>query len=130
MSEKLVQRGIGRYFRTLGPRTQVALCQLPLTLMSLASALLTPFAWPSLLISPLYLVTSPCIGILFVACFLIPWERLPSSAYLVIPVLDLLAIGLLTQRSRVRSARAGDSGRYFRSSGSRLPGSWSAPALC
>lgn len=94
MAEKLFQRGMGRYFRTLGPRTQVALCQLPLTLIVLALAIATPFAWPALLNSPLYVFSMVLHGILFAACFIIPWERLNSSAYLVIPVLDLLAIGL------------------------------------
>jgi len=94
MSEKLVQRGISRYFRTLGPRTQVALCQLPLTLIVLALGIATPFAWPALLQSPIYIVALVLHGVLFAACFLIPWERLNRSAYLVIPILDLLAIGL------------------------------------
>ena len=94
MSEKLVQRGISRYFRTLGPRTQVALCQLPLTLIVLGLGIATPFAWPALLQSPVYVIALALHGVLFAACFLIPWERLNRSAYLVIPVLDLLAIGL------------------------------------
>lgn len=94
MSEKLVQRGISRYFRTLGPRTQVALCQLPLTLIVLAIAIATPFAWPALLHSPIYVVSMILHGVLFAACFLVPWERFNRSAYLVIPVLDLVAIGL------------------------------------
>jgi signal transduction histidine kinase len=94
MSEKLVQRGISRYFRTLGPRTQVALCQLPLTLIVLGLGIATPFAWPALLNSPVYILSLVLHGGLFAACFLVPWERLNRSAYLVIPVLDLLAIGL------------------------------------
>ncbi|YCH16189.1 HAMP domain-containing histidine kinase [Arthrobacter sp. D1-29] len=94
MAERLVQRGIGRYFRTLGPRTQVALCQLPLTLIVLAIGIATPFAWPALLNSPLYIVGMVLHGLLFACCFLVPWERLNRNAYLLIPVLDLLAIGL------------------------------------
>lgn len=94
MSEKLVQRGISRYFRTLGPRSQVALCQLPLTFIVLALGIATPFAWPALLQSPVYVIALVLHGVLFAACFLIPWERLNRNAYLVIPVLDLLAIGL------------------------------------
>ena len=94
MSEKLVQRGISRYFRTLGPRTQVALCQLPLTLIVLGLGIATPFAWPALLSSPVYIIGLVLHGGLFAACFLVPWERLNRNAYLVIPVLDLLAIGL------------------------------------
>ena len=95
MAERLVQRGIGRYFRALGPRGQVALCQLPLTLIVLGVAIATPFAWPTLLQSPLYLLGLALHGMLFVACFVTPWERLAKSGYLIIPVMDLLAIALL-----------------------------------
>ncbi|WP_252576175.1 sensor histidine kinase [Pseudarthrobacter cellobiosi] len=56
---------------------------------------MTPFAWPSLLGSLLYLAGIAIQGILFLACFLTPWERLRRSAYLVIPILDFLAIGIL-----------------------------------
>jgi signal transduction histidine kinase len=94
VADRLVQRGIGRYFRTLGPRGQVALCQLPLTLIVLGLAIATPFAWPTLLHSPLYILGFALHGILFVACFVTPWERLGKTAYLIIPVLDLVAIAL------------------------------------
>jgi signal transduction histidine kinase len=33
-------------------------------------------------------------AVLFLACFLVPWERLQPNAYLIIPALDLLAIFL------------------------------------
>ncbi|WP_255768027.1 sensor histidine kinase [Pseudarthrobacter sulfonivorans] len=88
-------RGAATYFRKLGPRSQVALCQLPLSLVVSILGLMTPLTWPSLLSSPVYLAGIMLHLLLFVACFVTPWERLRSSAYLVIPVLDLLAIGLL-----------------------------------
>ncbi|MCO4275112.1 PAS domain-containing sensor histidine kinase [Pseudarthrobacter sp. HLT3-5] len=88
-------RGVALYFRKLGPRTQVALCQLPMMLIVTILGIVTPFGWPSLLTSPLYLAGIAIPLVLFVACFLTPWERLPRSAYLLIPALDLLAIGLL-----------------------------------
>ncbi|BAS10200.1 protein involved in peptidyl-histidine phosphorylation [Arthrobacter sp. Hiyo4] len=43
----------------------------------------------------LYLAGIAMHVILFLACFLTPWERLRRNAYLVIPILDLLAIGIL-----------------------------------
>ncbi|WP_348994436.1 ATP-binding protein [Pseudarthrobacter sp. AL20] len=82
-------------FKNLGPRTQVALCQLPLSLIVTVLGVMTPFGWPSLLSSPLYLAGLALHAALFLACFLTPWERLRQSAYLIIPVLDLLAVGLL-----------------------------------
>lgn len=88
-------RAVALYFRKLGPRTQVALCRLPLSLIVTILGVMTPFTWPSLLVSPLYLAAIALHLILFAACFLTPWERLPPSYYVAIPVLDLLAIALL-----------------------------------
>lgn len=88
-------RGVALRFRNLGPRTQVALCQLPLALIVIAIGVMTPFAWPSLVGSPLYLAGIAIHVLLFLACFLTPWERLRHNAYLIIPILDLLAIGIL-----------------------------------
>lgn len=88
-------RAVALYFRKLGPRTQVALCQLPLSLIVTILGVMTPFTWPSLLVSPIYLAGIALHFILLIACFLTPWERLPASSYVTIPVLDLLAIALL-----------------------------------
>lgn len=95
MAEPLFRRGPLRFFRELGTRSQVALCQLPLTLVVAALAVATPFAWPTLLQNPLYTAGIVLHAALFASCFLVPWERLPHRPYLLIPVLDFLAIGLL-----------------------------------
>ncbi|MEW1805663.1 sensor histidine kinase [Arthrobacter sp. SLBN-53] len=95
MAEPLFRRGPGRIFRRLGTRAQVVLCQLPLSLLVAAIAVATPFAWPSLTHSPLYLAGIVLHAILFLGCFLVPWERLAHRPYLLIPVLDFVAIGLL-----------------------------------
>ena len=95
MAEPLFQRGPGRIFRRLGTRAQVVLCQLPLTLVVAVLAAITPFAWPSLTHSPLYLAGIVLHALLFLGCFMVPWERLAHRPYLVIPVLDFAAIGLL-----------------------------------
>ena len=95
MADSLFQRGPARFFRGLGTRSQVALCQLPLTLLVAVLAAATPFAWPTLLHSPPYLAGIVLHTVLFLACFLVPWERLEHRPYLLIPVLDFAAIGLL-----------------------------------
>lgn len=95
MAETLFRRAPLRVFRGLGTRSQVALCQLPLTLLVAALAIATPFAWPSLVQEPLYMAGIVLHAALFLACFLVPWERLEHRPYLLIPVLDFLAIGLL-----------------------------------
>lgn len=88
-------RGAAHFFRKLGLRTQVALCQLPLSLIVSLLGLATPFTWPSLLSIPAYVAGIGLHLVLFAACLMIPWERMRGGAYLSIPVLDLLAIGLL-----------------------------------
>ena len=95
MVAPLLHRGPGRIFRRLGTRTQVALCQLPLTLIVVVIAVATPFSWPSLMHSPLYVAGILLHAILFLGCLLVPWERLAHRPYLLIPVLDFAAIGLL-----------------------------------
>jgi hypothetical protein len=95
MAEHLFQRGPARFFRGLGPRAQVVLCQLPLTLIVAALAVATPFAWPTLLHSPIYMAGILLHGILFLGCFLVPWERLAHRPYLIVPILDFVAIGLM-----------------------------------
>lgn len=95
MAEPLFQRGPGRIFRRLGTRAQVALCQLPLTFLVLVIAVATPFAWPSLMHSPLYVAGLALNAVLFLGCFLVPGERLAHRPYLLIPVLDFALIGFL-----------------------------------
>lgn len=95
MAEPLFRRGPLRFFRELGTRSQVALCQLPLTLVVGVLAVATPFAWPTLLHNGFYAAGLALHAVLFAACFLVPWERLPHRPYLLIPVLDFVAIGLL-----------------------------------
>lgn len=95
MAESFFQRGPGRFFREIGLRGQTALCQLPLTLIVVALAIATPFAWPTLLTNPAYIAGVALHILLFLASFAIPWERLKHRPYLLIPVLDFLAIGLM-----------------------------------
>jgi hypothetical protein len=85
---------VGRYFGTLGTRGLTVMAQLPLSITMLLvvvlAAILHPaFEWsgpfPSTLLGHLLLLA---------ACALVPWERLPQRATLIIPVLDCLFIGL------------------------------------
>lgn len=94
MGEQLLVRSTEGFFRRLGPRVQVALCQLPLTLILAAFAIAAPAVWPTLIENAVFIASIVLIVLLFLACFFIPWERLPPNAYLIIPVLDLLVIGL------------------------------------
>jgi signal transduction histidine kinase len=94
LAEHVLVRDTDRFFRRLGPRFRVALCQLPVTLILAALAVAAPAVWPTLIANAVFLASIVMMGLLFVSCFLIPWERLPANAYLVIPILDLVVIGL------------------------------------
>ncbi|MET3173725.1 UNVERIFIED_ORG: putative RND superfamily exporter protein [Arthrobacter sp. UYCu721] len=74
MARRPSLRGVALYFKKRGPRTQVALCQLPLSLIVAILGVVTPFGGPSLLASPLYMAGLALPLILFVACFLTPWS--------------------------------------------------------
>lgn len=94
MGEQLLVRDTDRFFRRLGPRIQVALCQLPVTVLLGALAIAAPALWPTLIDNPVFIASIILMGALFLSCLLVPWERLPANAYLVIPILDLVVIGL------------------------------------
>lgn len=93
-SDRFIARTVDRYFRRLGPRAQVALCQLPLTVIIVALVIAAPAAWPALLRSELFIASLVLHALLFAGCLLVPWERLGPHAQLVIPILDFIAIGL------------------------------------
>lgn len=93
-SDRFIARTVDRYFRRLGPRAQVALCQLPLTVIIVALVIAAPAAWPAVLTSELFIASLVLHALLFAGCLLVPWERLGPHAQLVIPILDLIAIGL------------------------------------
>ncbi|MCU1530501.1 MAG: diguanylate cyclase [Arthrobacter sp.] len=94
VGEQLLVRNTDRFYRRLKPRLQVALCQLPVTVLLAALAIAAPAVWPTLIENGAFIASILLMGTLFLACFLVPWERLPANAYLVVPVLDLVIIGL------------------------------------
>ncbi|UKA53173.1 HAMP domain-containing histidine kinase [Arthrobacter sp. FW305-BF8] len=94
MGEHVLVRDTDRFFRRLRPRVQVALCQLPVTVILAALAIAAPAVWPTLIESPVFIAAIVMMVTTFLACFLVPWERLPPNAYLVIPILDMVVIGL------------------------------------
>jgi signal transduction histidine kinase len=68
---------------------------LPLAVMMTGVALAAPAAWPGLPESTLCRFALGLQAVLLAVCVLVPWQRFGPLAPLVIPVLDLVAIGLL-----------------------------------
>ncbi|WP_461164805.1 ATP-binding protein [Arthrobacter sp. R4-81] len=93
-SDSFIARTIDRYFRRVGTRAQVALCQLPLTLIIGILVVAAPAVWAGVLSSQLFMVSLLMHAAIFASCLLIPWEKLGPQAPLFIPILDLIAIGL------------------------------------
>lgn len=48
--------------------------------------------WPTLFQNWLLIIGLLLHGMLFLGCFLVPWERLPANASLAVPILDLVAL--------------------------------------
>jgi signal transduction histidine kinase/PAS domain-containing protein len=92
-------RETDRFVKALGPRARVLVCQLPLALVMTGVVLAAPVAWPGLLDSTLSRYALGLDTALLAACVLVPWHRFGPLAPLVIPVLDLVAIGLLREGS-------------------------------
>ncbi|WP_345035213.1 PAS domain-containing sensor histidine kinase [Arthrobacter methylotrophus] len=92
MSEQPLFRKAARFFRKLQPRVRLAICELPVTLIVAVVVIAAPAFWPGLIQNWLFLTGVFLHGILFLACLLIPWERLPPSLSLTIPILDLVAL--------------------------------------
>ncbi|WP_253908066.1 ATP-binding protein [Arthrobacter sp. H20] len=94
MPERLWPLGTGRFERHLGLRGKAAMYQLPLSAVIFVIAATAPLVNPELLQSGLFLSGLLLHIVLFASCLLIPWERLPTGAVLVIPLVDFIAIGL------------------------------------
>ncbi|MBT8159207.1 PAS domain-containing sensor histidine kinase [Arthrobacter sp. GN70] len=92
MGEQPLLRVANRFFRRLTPRVRLAFCELPLTLTIAALVVAAPAHWPTLIQNSMFVTGAIFHGILFLACLVVPWERLPPSANLAIPLLDLVAI--------------------------------------
>lgn len=84
-------------FHTLSLRGRVVLTQLPLSVTMVLLALGIGVLHAHVLPDPLFRLSMALNALLLLACFAVPWDRLPHSSFLVIPVLDFLPIGLLRE---------------------------------
>ncbi len=84
---------LDNYFRRLDLRGRMVLFQLPLSLTMLLVTVLAEALRPGLLHPGPFLYSLGAHLVLLAACALVPWGRLPTRAWVVIPVLDCLAIG-------------------------------------
>lgn len=71
----------------------MVLFQLPLSVTMILVVILAEAFRPGLLQPGAFLYSLGAHLLLLAACALVPWERLPKRAWMIIPVLDCLAIG-------------------------------------
>lgn len=92
--EDLAHQVQKRFFSDVTQRRSMLVSQMPLTLSLLLVAVLLAFVSPATLEAPAFEVAL-VLGLgLTAVCVLVPWNRLPRSAFVVIPLLDFLAVAL------------------------------------
>src|SRR5689334_11391006 len=85
------------FFCRIGIRKAVRCCQLPLTVMMgltvfLAVLVRPADSWdPRVFLVPLLQLLIPAL------CLVLSWRRLPAGSFLVVPVAECLAVGLMRE---------------------------------
>lgn len=84
-----------RFLGWLHPlRRRVFLTQLPLTLVMVVAVCIAVLVYPTSFGEPLFIAALALHALLFVAAIAVPWQKLPRGAFLIVPYLDFVAIGL------------------------------------
>jgi signal transduction histidine kinase len=83
-----------RPFHEYSLRGRVALSQIPLSVTAGFTAVLVLAFFPETLPDPLFISFLVSQVVILIACYAVPWDRLPYPSFLVIPVLDLVSITL------------------------------------
>ncbi|WP_299167099.1 cell wall metabolism sensor histidine kinase WalK [uncultured Arthrobacter sp.] len=94
MSERVMFLAAKRAYSNLRFRTRVGLCELPLALLVAVIAVIAMIVSPTVLMNPLFLGGLLLHAVLLAVAFLAPWEKFRDGSYLVIPLLDFVAISL------------------------------------
>ncbi|QNE13705.1 cell wall metabolism sensor histidine kinase WalK [Pseudarthrobacter sp. NBSH8] len=73
---------------------RVALSQMPLFITTLLAVVLVSAFFPRTMDNPLFVLFLFSQLALMVLCYVVPWDRLPYTSFLVIPLLDFASIGV------------------------------------
>ena len=82
------------FYRPQGLRRRVFLTQLPLSLIMLFAVCIAIAFYPNSFEQPAFIASLVLHALLLIAAFAVPWDKLPRGAFLVLPYLDFVAIGL------------------------------------
>lgn len=83
-----------RQFHEYSLRDRVAMSQMPLFITTLLTVFLVWAFFPGTMGNPLFASFVVSQLVLMVLCYVIPWERLPFTSFLVIPLLDFVSIAV------------------------------------
>ncbi|TLM81493.1 PAS domain-containing sensor histidine kinase [Pseudarthrobacter sp. NamE2] len=82
-----------RPFHEYSLRHRVALSQMPLFVTTLLTVFLVWTFFPGTTTNPFFAAFVVSQFAIMALCYLVPWERLPYTSFLVLPVLDFVSIG-------------------------------------
>ena len=85
------------YFSRTGIRRAIVLCQLPLTVLATLIVCLAALFHPASLTNPIFLLTAVLHLLILGACLILPWKTLPPGSFVVIPIIDCFAVGLMRE---------------------------------
>ena len=83
-----------RQFHEYRLTDRVALSQMPLFVTTVLTAVLVAAFFPESMRNPLFVVFLISQLAIMVLCYAVPWERLPYTSFLVLPLLDFISIAL------------------------------------
>ncbi|MCQ6268996.1 ATP-binding protein [Pseudarthrobacter sp. R1] len=73
---------------------RVALSQMPLFVTTILTAFLMWAFFPATMNNPLFVAFLVSQAAIMALCYLVPWERLPYTSFLILPLLDFVSIAL------------------------------------
>lgn len=94
-NEQAVVQRAQKYLKRLRSTSRVALWQLPLVAAIVIVAVAAPGPWNSESARPLVIAGFILVCAAGAGCLTVPWDRLPEQTVLVIPIADLVSIGLI-----------------------------------
>lgn len=99
MPKSTAEHLLSRHFYQRSLRVKVIFTQLPLSLTVALTVALAANYYPMALADPLFVASLWMHAAILVICVLVPWDKLPKSAFLLIPYLDFVAVGFTRQGS-------------------------------
>ncbi|MHA7269377.1 sensor histidine kinase [Arthrobacter sp. HLT1-20] len=96
-----------RHFYKRSLRMRVILTQLPLTLTVIVLVALAAAYYPKSLADPNFVIGLWLQAGILALCVLMPWDKLPRGSFLLIPYLDLIAVGFIRYGSAQYITSAG-----------------------